>query len=61
MKLISEQPSDEVLLSATLEHLENALAFVMEMESKEGQALAHFLHAAMVYGVSIEEPDEDAD
>ncbi len=60
MQSTKELYTDKELLESTLEHLDNALAYAMEIQSKEGQALAHFLHSSMVYGESIEGPDEDA-
>jgi hypothetical protein len=43
------------LLKGGLQHLDDALALIMEMECAGGSALAHFLHAALTFGEKLVE------
>lgn len=60
-----EKLSEMELLKSGLEKLDDALAFLMEMDNAAGQVLAHFIHAALTMGEKIiaaqEEPSSAVD
>jgi len=48
-----DKPTDLELLKQGLEHVDNALSFIMEMETDSGKALSHFLHAVLTLGETV--------
>lgn len=48
-----EKLSNKDLLKVGMQGLDMALQHIMEMEGAGGQALAHFIHAALTFGETL--------
>lgn len=48
--------TNENILKQGLQHLDDALMFIMELEGVQGEALAHFIHAALTFGEKLITP-----